>query len=205
MSLKTRTQIEVEAEIADDELVRRCVEQRAPEAFEMLMSRYHGRIYAVVTRLVGDADRARDLTQETFLKAWRAIDRFEGSAAFYTWLYRIARNAVTSDYRKSAVRPRVTVSLDHGPAGREEGESLDVEAASGDPVEETLSRERRDAIVAAIDSLIPDFREIIVLRDVEKYAYEDIAEMLEIPVGTVRSRLHRARMELKAKLVDILD
>lgn len=203
MSLKSKTQIEVGADTADDELVRRCVQERSAEAFEALMSRYHGRVYAVIAQLVKDPERARDLTQETFLKAWRALDKFEGSARFYTWLYRIARNAVTSDYRKVAVRPHVSTSLDGGVD--DDGAGPEFAVGSNDPVAETMEKERREAVLAAIDSLVPDFREVIVLRDMERHAYEDIAEMLEVPVGTVRSRLHRARVELKVKLSGLLD
>ena len=100
----------------DGELIRLCVERKDADAFEALMSRYHERVYGSIMRQVRDSERARDLTQETFLKAWRALDRFEGTAGFYTWIYRIARNLVASDYRKLAARPRVQVSLDRGAA-----------------------------------------------------------------------------------------
>jgi len=164
------------------------------------MSRYHDRIYGVIARLVRDADHARDLVQEAFLKAWRGLPRFEGTSSFYTWLYRIARNLVISDISRAMARPRVTLSLDES-ADEHHGEVVDSRDGPGTT---TLKGERRRLVADAILALVPDFREIIVLRDVEGLSYEEIAELLEIPVGTVRSRLHRARLELKARLADIL-
>ena len=188
--------------MSDAELVAQCVDGSRPSAFEDLVDRYGERLYRVVHRLVGDAEMARDLTQDTFLKAWRGLPSFSGSSSFYTWIYRIARNVVTSEYRRLQARPRVVRSLDAGPNGGSDdaSERLDVADDGEGPRSALMSKERREAVTAAIVALVPEFREIIVLRDIEKHSYEDIAEMLTIPVGTVRSRLHRARMELKASL-----
>ncbi len=188
---------------ADAELVRQAVDLESAEAFEELMSRYYERTYAIIFRMVRETEAARDLTQETFLKAWRGLSSYSGDAAFFTWLYRIARNLVNSEYRRLRVRPQVVMTL--GDSGEEDRQGFDPQSAGESPEEELARLERREKITDAIAGLPPDFREIIVLRDLEKTSYDDIAELLEIPVGTVRSRLHRARMELKAKLSDMFD
>ncbi len=191
------------ASSADAELVRQAVDLESPEAFEELMSRYYERTYAIIFRMVRETEAARDLTQETFLKAWRGLSSYSGDAAFFTWLYRIARNLVSSEYRRLRVRPQVVMTL--GDSGEEDRQGFDPQSMGESPEEELARLERREKITDAIAGLPPDFREIIVLRDLEKTSYDDIAELLEIPVGTVRSRLHRARMELKAKLSDMFD
>ncbi|MEZ6196510.1 MAG: sigma-70 family RNA polymerase sigma factor [Planctomycetota bacterium] len=183
---------------SDAELVQSCVADGRAEAFEMLMSRYQDRVYRTIGRFVRDPDQAMDLTQETFLRAWRGLGSFQGGSEFYTWLYRIARNVVTSDHRRAAARPRIVASIEARPEeGRSAAEPADL---GGGPEAALLSRERQQRLVDALDMLVPDFREIILLRDVESRSYEEIAELLEIPVGTVRSRLHRARLELKARM-----
>jgi RNA polymerase sigma-70 factor (ECF subfamily) len=189
---------------SDLELVRLAVDEDLALAFEELMSRYYERTYAVLYRMVRDQDSAWDLTQETFLKAWRALSTYSGDAAFFTWIYRIARNLVSSEYRKLKARPKVVLSL--GDRQSEDDKAgLDPESPDIGPDEKSYREERRQRILEAVRSLVPDFREIIVLRDLEKRSYDVIADLLEIPVGTVRSRLHRARLELKAKLADLFE
>ena len=189
---------------SDHELVRQAVEKDSAPAFEELMSRYYERTYAVIFRMVREQETAKDLTQETFLKAWRGLSSFSGESAFFTWIYRIARNLVSSDYRKLRARPKVVASL--GESDPDAGDmAIDPVAESVGPVEESMRSERRERILDAISGLVPDFREIIVLRDLERRSYDDIADLLEIPVGTVRSRIHRARLELKAKLSDLFE
>lgn len=173
-----------------------------PEAFDALVLRHQDRLYGIVHRLVGDPEKAMDLVQETFLKAWRGLPSFEGGSAFFTWLYRIARNVVTSAARYEGVRPKIRVAL-HG--ADEDGGSMEIEAADAGPELRLSADERRSLVLGAIAALPPDFREIVVLRDMEDRAYEEIADLLEIPVGTVRSRLHRARMELKERLKHAFD
>jgi RNA polymerase sigma-70 factor (ECF subfamily) len=172
-------------------------------AFEMLVVRHQDRIFGVVHRLVGDPEMARDLTQETFLKAWRGISGFQGRSGFYTWLYRIARNAVTSAGRYQSARPQVSASL--GAASSEDGPS-GVEPADPreGPEARSLRDEQRRLVLDAIADLPAEFREIVVLRDMDDRSYEEIAELLDIATGTVRSRLHRARMELKERLRKVL-
>jgi len=202
MSPRTQSNTKPRASATDASLITQCVNDADAEAFEELMSRYHGKVYGVIMRQVRDVERAKDLTQETFLKAWSALARFEGTSGFYTWIYRIARNVVASDYRKQAVRPKIHLSLDQSSFPGDDGSSAKMEVEDGrfEPQAAAMGNERRHLLVVAIKEMIPDFREVLVLRDVEKRSYEEIAELIEVPVGTVRSRLHRARMELKAKV-----
>ncbi|MEE9394694.1 MAG: sigma-70 family RNA polymerase sigma factor [Planctomycetota bacterium] len=172
------------------------------EAFDELMRRYHERVYSTVTRMVRDADLALDLTQETFIRAWRGLEGYQGQAGFFTWVYRIARNVVLSDQRRVMARPKVSLSLSTA-FSAEDSSSIDVEDKSHDPARDALNKERQGQLIQALQSLISDFREIILLRDIEQRPYEEIAELLEIPVGTVRSRLHRARLELRSTLARI--
>lgn len=182
----------------DAELVRRCVEEGRPEAFEPLMSRYQDRVYRLIARSVRDGETAADLTQETFLKAWRGLPKYQGDAEFFTWLYRIARNVVASEFRRVAARPKIVASVEA--RSDEEAGVPEPEAQHASPEAAALTRERQEQLWDALQGLGPEFREIILLRDVEGQSYEDLADLLEIPVGTVRSRLHRARLELKARV-----
>ena len=149
--------------------------------------------------MVGDSDRSRDLTQEVFFKAWKGLKGFREESRFTTWLYRIAHNVVTSALRYDAARPKLRISLDDEGDG-DTGRSPDPVSAADEPDESALRQERRQLLLDAVARLAPDQREMIVLRDMQNRSYEEIAEVLEIPVGTVRSRLHRARLELKERL-----
>lgn len=173
-------------------------------AFEALVLRHQDRIYGIIHRLVGDPDQALDLAQETFLRAWRGISGFRGHSGVFTWLYRIARNVVTSQARHDAARPRPVASLD---AGGEEGRASRPEPCTPwrGPEEATLDEERKRLVLDAVARLPRDQKEIVVLRDLAGHSYEEISELLEIPVGTVRSRLHRARRELRERLGGMLD
>jgi RNA polymerase sigma-70 factor (ECF subfamily) len=184
-------------------LVRRVVDREDLRAFDALVVRHQDRIFGLIARMVPDQEAARDLTQDTFLKAFKGLRGFSGEASFYTWLYRIARNVVTSHARYQAARPRISASLDAEDPDR--GPLRVVLAAPAkDPVEGAIESERRAMLLAALAALSPEFREIIVLRDFEDRSYEEIAELLEVPPGTVRSRLHRARADLRERLKPIL-
>jgi RNA polymerase sigma-70 factor, ECF subfamily len=196
---------EVRPEGPEDDwlLVRRVVDREELHAFDLLVERYQDRVYGVIARLIPDGEAARDLTQETFLKAYKGLAGFAGGSSFYTWLYRIARNVVTSQLRHEAARPKISASLDS-----EEGDRAPlrvVTPASGpDPVQSAVEAERKKLLLHALASLQPEFREIILLRDFEDRSYEEIAELLDLADGTVRSRLHRARAELRDRLKPIL-
>ena len=172
-------------------------------AFNRLVEERHGDIYALLYRLTEDAEEARDLTQETFLQAFRNIAGFRGDADLKTWLYRIAVNQARNRWRwwKRRRRDR-TVSLD-APATTETDAPLSAglgDADAADPEQHALARERERALQSALRTLSRAYREIIVLRDIEGLSYEEVALALEINVGTVKSRLSRGRAELRRRL-----
>ena len=192
----------------DDLTLAREAQSGRPEAFDRLVERHQDRVYGVIHRMVNDREKAMDLTQETFLRAWKGLGTFGGQSAFFTWLYRIARNVVMSSGRHDAARPKIRVSLDEPASRNEDGDGrsgLDPEDAARLPGEHLLAEERKNLVVEAIASLPSEFREIVILRDMRDQSYEAIAELLDIPLGTVRSRLHRARMELKERLRSVFD
>jgi RNA polymerase sigma-70 factor (ECF subfamily) len=164
------------------------------QAFAALVERHQARILALLERLTGCREQARDLAQETFVSAYRNIATFEGRSAFSTWLHRIACNHAAAAGR----RERAAISLDAPPAN---GRPLIVPDAAGADVSDRLAREELAARVrAALGRLEVHHREVVVLADMQGIGYEEIAETLDIPLGTVRSRLHRARMELRRLL-----
>jgi RNA polymerase sigma-70 factor (ECF subfamily) len=165
-------------------------------AFGNLVRKYQDRLFNVAFRLVGHMEDAHDVTQEAFINAFESLPRFQGDAQFFTWLYRIAVNAAISRQRKR----RETVSLQQGgrpdkPLPEPFDESFDHQP--GDALERRESDQR---IHAALQQVAPDFRTVLVLRDLEGMKYEEIAVALDLPIGTVRSRLHRARLELRSIL-----
>jgi RNA polymerase sigma-70 factor (ECF subfamily) len=171
-------------------------------AFERLVAERSSDVYALLYRLTSDAEEARDLTQETFLRAFQSISRFRGDADLKTWIYRIAINQARNRWRWWRRRRRdVTVSLDgnSGPNEQPLSASLRNEDAP-DPEQETLAREREGQLREALLGLRPSYREAVILRDVEGFSYEEIATTLEISIGTVKSRLSRGRLELRRKL-----
>ncbi len=171
-------------------------------AFDRLVVERSGEVYALLYRLTEDAEEARDLTQETFLRAFQHIGRFRGDADLKTWLYRIAINQARNRWRWWRRRRRdVTVSLDAPEGGRELPLGAYLRTTrSPDPEQETLLRERETVLHTALRTLRRSYREAVILRDVEGLSYEEIAAALEISIGTVKSRLSRGRMELRHKL-----
>jgi RNA polymerase sigma-70 factor (ECF subfamily) len=172
-------------------------------AFGRLVEERSGDIYALLCRLTDDPEEARDLTQEVFLQAFRNIGGFRGEADLRTWLYRIAVNQARNRWRwwKRRRRDR-TVSLD-APVGDDRDDPLGASIPAregGDPEQQTLARERESALLKALNSLARPYREAILLRDIEGLSYEDVAQALEINVGTVKSRLSRGRNELRRRL-----
>ena len=176
------------------------------EAFDELVVRYQERIYHFVRRSLGNEQDARDVTQEAFIKAFRNLSRFREEAAFSTWLYPIAINLATSKKRTYIQRRKVgQVSLDaprRGSFGEHRIEPVD---ESDRPSDRTEQREIEERIHAAIADLDEQPRQIVVLRDLQGLRYDEIGRILEIPIGTVRSRLHRARLELRSKLEGLLE
>ncbi len=171
-------------------------------AFDTLVSERSGDIYALLYRLTEDAEEARDLTQETFLQAFRHVARFRGDADLRTWLYRIAINQARNRRRWWRRRRRESMlSLDsnEGADERPLGERLADQRAS-DPEQLALAGERERALLAALRTLGRTYREVVVLRDIEGLSYEEVAAAAGISIGTVKSRLSRGRAELRKKL-----
>ena len=173
-------------------------------AFDLLVTRYSSDIYALLFRVTNDAEEAGDLTQETFLSALKAIKNFRGEADLKTWLFRIAINESRNRFRwwKRRFREK-TISLD-APIGISEtplGETFSSD--SKNPEETILEKERAQILNQALKDLPDIFREAVVLCDIEGLSYEEIATVLEINLGTVKSRIARGREELRRKLSDI--
>ena len=171
-------------------------------AFDRLVQERSGDVYALLYRMTEDAEEARDLTQETFLRAFQHIKRFRGEADLKTWIYRIALNQARNRWRWWRRRRKdVTVSLDA--VERDTDEPLGArlrDKESANPEQETLAREREQALNVALRSLSQSYRETVILRDIEGMSYEEIAATLEISIGTVKSRLARGRDELRRRL-----
>ena len=166
------------------------------------MSEHSGEVYALLYRLTSDAEEARDLTQETFLRAFQSISHFRGDANLKTWIYRIAVNQARNRWRWWRRRKRdVTVSLDATGEHREQplGATLRNNNAV-DPEQETLKREREGQLHRALLGLRRSYREAVILRDIEGFSYEEIADTLQISIGTVKSRISRGRLELRREL-----
>jgi RNA polymerase sigma-70 factor (ECF subfamily) len=173
------------------------------EAFDTLITRYSGDIYSLLYRMTEDTEEARDLTQETFLSALKAIKSFRGDAELKTWLFRIALNHSRNRFRWWKRRKRnETVSLDK-PVGEGTATVSDTIADDGDSPEQVVLRlERRDRLMTALAALPEIFRETIVLCDIEGLGYEETARSLNINLGTVKSRLARGRELLRKRLSD---
>lgn len=174
-----------------------------PEAFEMLVSKFAGDIFGLAFRLTQSREEANDITQETFLSAVRSIGSFRGDAELKTWLFRITVNHTRNRFRwwKRRMRDR-TVSLDE-PFG--EGDSLQIDRISdsgSDPETKAIERERQIALFRELGRLPHTYREAVVLCDVEGYSYGEIAEILGVGIGTVKSRIARGRGVLKDRLRD---
>lgn len=171
------------------------------EAFDLFVRHYSADIYALLYRLTENAEEAGDLTQETFLSALKAIKKFRGDADLKTWLFRIAVNESRNRFRWWKRRRRgMTVSLDDTVGNSEMAVHETLSGDSPDPEESTLRREREKGIREALLAMPVHFREVIVLCDIEGLSYEEIAQALEINIGTVKSRIARGREELRRRL-----
>ena len=175
-----------------------------PEAFDNLIIRYSGDIYAVLYRITESAEDAADLTQETFLSALRSIKGFRGDSELKTWLTRIAINHSRNRFRWWKRRKKdATISLD-SPISDSETRLADSIAGENESAEDSvLRRERETALRKALSQLPEHYREAIVLCDIEGYSYDEIAAALEINIGTVKSRIARGRDELRKRLSDL--
>jgi RNA polymerase sigma-70 factor (ECF subfamily) len=183
--------------LSDEEIMVRCA-TGSEEAFQILVSRYRPRIINLITRFVGDVDRAEDIAQEVFVRVYRNRERYRKSGKFSTWIFTIAANLAKNEIRRK-VRHRRVVSMDEE---KEPGTSLASTLADRGPGPgQTLERkELENLILNAIEALPERYRLALVLRDLEGLAYEEVSRVLGIPGGTVRSRINRARLMVKDKL-----
>ncbi|MFC1627843.1 sigma-70 family RNA polymerase sigma factor [Gemmatimonadota bacterium] len=170
------------------------------QAFTALVRRFEPQVHAVCLKMVHNQETARDLTQETFVKAFGALDSFDRSFTFSTWLYKIARNTCIDHFRRQKLE---TYSLD-APLQTKEGEmQRDIASPINSPERHLLLKERGRLITDAIESLPDKYREVIQLRHKQELPYEEIAGILGVPLGTVKARLFRARELLKKRLKSI--
>jgi len=187
-------------------LVRRA-QQGEMRAFELLVIKYQRRLERLVARMVRDADLVQDITQESFIRAYRALPGFRGDSAFYTWLYRIAVNTAKRSLLQQQRDPVLTESARAGHADADdETYRREPEPSDGETPEGLLaSKEIAQAVNAAMDALSDDLKQAISLREIEGLSYEEIAELMNCPIGTVRSRIYRAREAIAAKIRPLLD
>jgi RNA polymerase sigma-70 factor (ECF subfamily) len=189
------------ADASDLSLVRR-VQKGEKAAFDALVLKYQHRVLKLVQRYVRDVQEAEDVTQEAFIKAYRALPAFRGDSAFYTWLYRIAINTAKNSLVSSARRP-LDYDLD-----LQDPDQYDAQARLKDtatPEAMLLTDEIRETVNGAIADLPDDLRTAIVLRELDGLSYEEIAKTMDCPVGTVRSRIFRAREAIDSRLRQVFD
>ena len=178
-------------------LVRRCLAGDAA-AWEELVQRHHRRIYNICYRFAGSADDAQDLTQEVFIKMYRTLKSYDvEKGAFMTWVTTITRNLLVDHFRKTK-QDRVTDSLDAAPSEHEDAMPLSeqIEDQSAPPDARAQSQQVGEAVHQALQKLSPDLREAVILRDLQDMDYREIATVLKVPEGTVKSRINRGRAEL---------
>ncbi len=191
---------------ADAPLIAR-VKAGDVKAFEMLVVKYQRRIERLIGRMVRDVDLVPDIAQETFIRAYRAIPQFRGESAFYTWLYRIAVNTAKKALMELKRDPLITESaLASRDDDDDTGSRVENELSDGETPDAVLaSKQIAAAVNFAIEALSDDLRQAITLREIEGLSYEEIAELMNCPIGTVRSRIFRAREAIASRLRPLLD
>lgn len=190
-----------------DELLVERAKRGDTRAFEMLVVKYQRRIERLIARMVRDVDLVQDIAQESFIRAYRALPQFRGDSAFYTWLYRIAVNTAKKALVDLKRDPLVVESaLSSVSDDEDETSRVERELTDGATPEAVLaSKEIAETVNAAIAALSEDLRQAITLREIEGLSYEEIAEMMNCPIGTVRSRIFRAREAIAQRLRPLLD
>lgn len=185
------------AALEDSELIAKCIEGDT-SAFGQLVDKYQQKVYNIAFRMTNNHDDALDLAQESFLRIFRALKTFKNESAFSTWMFRIASNVCLDELRKKKRQPHVALSTDALVAG-EEG-SFPFEVAAGDeyaPEEQLIRSETRREISMALTQISAEHRLVLTLREVEGYSYEEIADILGANIGTIKSRINRARLALR--------
>jgi RNA polymerase sigma-70 factor (ECF subfamily) len=186
-----------ESDATSDERLIACTLAGEPAAFGQLVVRYQGRLYNALVRVLASAEDARDVAQDAFVQAFLKLDTFRGHAAFFTWLYRIAFNLAMSHARRGRHVESLDAAKDH----------CGLEPVDGQisPEAELVGREQVALVHRALAALSAEYRQIIVLRELEDCSYDQIAEILDLPIGTVRSRLFRARLALRDQLAPAMN
>ena len=167
-------------------------------AFEKLVLEYEKSVYAITQRMTGNAEDAADMTQETFIKAYNSLSSFRGDSKFSVWLYRIATNVCLDFLRSRSRKPTVSLSMED-----DDGEEVELDIADESQSPERLLERglTRDAVRRGLNALSPEYRQILLLREIQGLSYEEIADVLTLEVGTVKSRIFRARKRLCAFLL----
>jgi RNA polymerase sigma-70 factor (ECF subfamily) len=189
---------------ADQVLVSR-VQAGDQGAFNLLVLKYQRKVLRLVSRLIRDPAEVEDVVQEAFIKAYRALPQFRGDSAFYTWLYRIAVNTAKNHLVSLGKQPIPMTDLTSDEEDTESFDSGAVVADNQTPESLLLSRQIAETVNRSIEALPPDLRAAITLREIEGLSYEEIAEAMNCPIGTVRSRIFRAREFIAAELRPLLD
>lgn len=191
----------------DDRALVERAQQGDARAFEMLVLKYQRRVQRLIGRMVRDTDLVADIAQESFIRAYRALPQFRGDSAFYTWLYRIAVNTA----KKALMGLKRDLLVTETALGRQSGQDDETSRARNEPsYDETpdavlASKQIAREVNAAIEALSEDLREAITLREIEGLSYEEIAQAMDCPIGTVRSRIYRAREAIALRLRPLLD
>ena len=185
----------------DQELVERA-QKGDKRAFELLVIKYQRKLARLLSRMVRDAAEVEDISQEAFIKAYRALPGFRGESAFYTWLYRIAVN--TAKNYLVARKRRAPTSTEFSSEDAEGFEEAELLRETATPEAELQSKQIAQAVNQAVDALPEDLRTAITLREIEGLSYEEIAQMMDCPIGTVRSRIFRAREVVAVKIRPML-
>ena len=177
------------------------------KAFELLVLKYQRRIERLIGRMVRDTDLVEDIAQETFIRAYRALAQFRGEAQFYTWLYRIAVNTAKKALVDLKRDPLVSeTALRNGGDDEDETSAVENELTSAETPETVLAaKEIASAVNSAMEALPEELRQAVTLREIEGLSYEEIAEVMNCPIGTVRSRIFRAREAISAKVKPLLE
>lgn len=183
---------------SDQQLIDECLAGQT-HVFGDLVLRHQDRLFTMLTNVLGSAEDARDVAQEAFVSAFQKLQTFQGKSAFYSWLFRIAMNAAVSRQRK---RHHVAASID-AIQNRTGVEPTDGHPEAH-PEYSMETAERQAAVQAALAELPEEFRKVLVLKEMDELKYEEIAEIVGCPIGTVRSRIHRARSEMRNRLAHLL-
>jgi RNA polymerase sigma-70 factor (ECF subfamily) len=177
----------------DEQLVRKA-QQEDEKAFGELVHRYESKVYSLALKMLRNPEDAEDVLQDTFLRAYRGIKSFQGNSTFSTWIYRITANSALMRLRRKHLP---TVSIDDAD---ERETPINIADWAPGPVEQLLNQETQQAMNQAIESLPPEFRQVFVLRDIEELSNSEVAEILDLSVAAVKSRLHRARLKVRDRL-----